>query len=82
MTRKVAMMMKILVCGLLAGALLHFDAASAATRDKLARAKAGAPPARVVCGQTGCFDVPPGCGYELRRSGRGHNVVAVVICPR
>jgi hypothetical protein len=34
---------------------------------------------RVVCGQTGCFDVKPGCGYEMRRSGRG-GTVAVVTC--
>ena len=36
---------------------------------------------RVVCGQTGCFDVRPGCGYEMRRSGRG-GAVAVMTCNR
>jgi hypothetical protein len=37
-------------------------------------------PARVICGQTGCFDVPPGCRGEIRPS--GHGVVAVVTCGR
>ncbi len=44
--------------------------------------RSAAPEARVICGQTGCFHVPPGCRGELRPSGRGGNVVAVVICPR
>jgi hypothetical protein len=38
----------------------------------------GPPPARIICGQTGCFEIPPGCTGEVRRSGKG--VVAVVMC--
>ncbi len=34
----------------------------------------------VVCGLTGCFDVPPGCDGVVRRSGRG--VVALVVCEK
>ena len=37
-------------------------------------------PQLIVCGMTGCFEVPPGCRHEMRRSGRG--VVAVVLCDR
>lgn len=34
----------------------------------------------VVCGMTGCFDVPPGCDGVVRRSGWG--VVALVVCEK
>jgi len=34
----------------------------------------------IVCGMTGCFEVPPGCRHEMRRNGRG--VIAVVICDK
>ncbi len=34
----------------------------------------------VVCGVTGCFDVPAGCDGVLRRTGRG--VVALVVCEK
>jgi hypothetical protein len=36
---------------------------------------------RIVCGMTGCFEVKPGCGYEMRRSGKG-GIVAVVFCDK
>ncbi len=62
-----------LLLGSLAGFVLHAAPSDAARRSQ-------ATPARVICGQTGCFDVPPGCRGEVRRSGKG--VVAVVICPR
>jgi hypothetical protein len=35
---------------------------------------------RIVCGTTGCFEVKPGCGYEMRRVGKG--VTAVVFCDK
>jgi hypothetical protein len=35
---------------------------------------------RVVCGMTGCFEVKPGCGYEMRRV--GHGITAVVFCDK
>jgi hypothetical protein len=62
---------------LLSLALLAADASAAAARDK--RQRVVAQP-RIICGQTGCFEIPPGCGGELRRTGR--SVVAVVICDR
>ena len=62
--------LQILLLGSLAGVLLQAAPSEAARKPA---------PARVVCGQTGCFDVPPGCRGEVRHSGRG--VVAVVICP-
>lgn len=72
---------KAAVC--LALAALAFQAcadASASTpkRHHHAKARVTAAPQLIVCGMTGCFDVPPGCRPEMRRSGRG--VVAVVIC--
>jgi hypothetical protein len=73
-----------LFLGLLAAALFDAGAAEASQRDDAARrgnrSHVAPLPARVICGQTGCFDVPPGCKGEVRRSGKG--VVAVVICPR
>ncbi len=62
-----------LLLGSLTTVLLHTVPSDAAHRSQMA-------PARVICGQTGCFEVPPGCRGEVRRSGKG--VVAVVICPR
>jgi len=35
---------------------------------------------RILCGQTGCFEIPRGCYGEMRRTGK--SVVAVVICDR
>ena len=64
---------RILFAGLLAASVLPALPSHAARRDR-------APDARIICGQTGCFEVPPGCRGEIRRSGKG--VVAVVICPR
>jgi hypothetical protein len=78
--------MKALPClflGLLTAALFDAGQAEASQRGDAARSNRGhvAPtPARVICGQTGCFDVPPGCRGEVRPSGEG--VVAVVTCPR
>ena len=65
-------MLQALLLASLAGILLH-------TSSEAAR-RSEATPARIICGQTGCFEVPPGCRGEVRRSGKG--VVAVVICPR
>ncbi len=64
-----------LVIGLLAPA-----AADAATRHA-ERRQVAATPQLIVCGMTGCFEVPRGCGYEMRRAGRG-GVVAVILCDR
>jgi hypothetical protein len=64
---------QLMLLGALAAVVLTATRSEAARRDH-------ASPARVICGQTGCFEVPPGCRGEIRRSGRG--VVAVVICPR
>jgi hypothetical protein len=64
--------------------LLTCAAADAATRERHRHARvkhAAAHPRLIVCGMTGCFDVPPGCRYEMRRAGRG-GVVAVVVCDR
>ena len=65
----------------LLGAVLAI-AALAGPADAANNRRSAAPQARVVCGQTGCFNVPPGCVGEIRPSGRGGGVVAVVICPR
>jgi hypothetical protein len=35
---------------------------------------------RIICGATGCFEVPPGCRGEMRPVGR--SLTAVVICDR
>ena len=58
--------------------LLGTAAADAATSK---RQRVAAAPRLIVCGMTGCFPVPPGCGYEMRRAGRG-GVVAVILCDR
>ncbi len=34
----------------------------------------------IICGATGCFQVPPGCRGEMRPVGR--SLTAVVICDR
>ena len=57
-------------------------AADAATSGRhAARRPVAAAPQLIVCGMTGCFEVPRGCGYEMRRAGRG-GVVAVILCDR
>jgi len=67
------------VCTLLtAFALQACTDANAANRRHHAKTRVAAAPQLIVCGMTGCFDVPPGCRHEMRRNGRG--VVAVVIC--
>ena len=61
-------------------AVLTGAAANAATSKRhSAKQRVAAAPQLIVCGITGCFDVPPGCRYEMRRVGR-HGAVAVVIC--
>jgi hypothetical protein len=52
--------------------------ADASARDK--RHRLATYELRIICGQTGCFEIPPGCGGELRRTGR--SVVAVVWCDK
>ena len=51
-------------------------AVDAGAREKHQRVVAHEP--RIICGQTGCFEIPLGCNGELRRTGR--SVVAVVWC--
>jgi hypothetical protein len=58
---------------LIAGAASNADA-----RERRQRPMAYQP--KIICGQTGCFEIPPGCGGELRRTGK--SVVAVVLCDR
>ena len=53
--------------------------ANAAKRRHPAKTRVAAAPQLIVCGMTGCFDVPPGCRHEIRRNGRG-GIVAVVFC--
>mgnify|MGYP006873845734 FL=1 len=66
------------VCTVLAmlGVLGSLTAEAATSKQRVAAA-----PRRVVCGITGCFEVPPGCRHEMRAAGRG-GVVAVIICDR
>ena len=69
------------VCTLLTALALPVCAdANAARRRHHAMARAAAAPQLIVCGMTGCFDVPPGCRHEIRPNGYG--VIAVVICDR
>ena len=57
-------------------------AADAATSGRhAAKQRVAAAPRLIVCGMTGCFEVPPGCGYEMRRAGKG-GVVAVILCDK
>jgi hypothetical protein len=51
---------------------------AAPAAEKPARGASGASGQRVVCGVTGCRDVPPGCRGEVRPSGNDN--VAIVIC--
>ncbi len=77
-------MLQILFCGTLAAFLLQMGPTQAAKREDgttQRASRAAPPPARVVCGMTGCFDVPPGCRGETRPSGRG-GIVAIVNCGR
>jgi hypothetical protein len=69
------------ICTLLtAFALQAGGDAHAAQRRHHAKARVAAAPQLIVCGMTGCFDVPPGCRHEIRPNGYG--VIAVVICDR
>ena len=69
------------VCTLLTALALPVCAdANAAQRRHHAKARVAAAPQLIVCGMTGCFDVPPGCRHEIRANGYG--VIAVVICDR
>ena len=52
---------------------------AATSKHRHAKTRVAAAPQLIVCGITGCFDVPRGCRYEMRRVGR-HGAVAVVIC--
>ena len=66
---------------LLAFAIALPDDASAAKRKSVAAERQPLHSQwRVVCGITGCQDVPPGCRVEGRYSGFG--VVYVVTCPK
>ena len=58
--------------------LLSGTASDALAPEYRKRATASQP--LVVCGMTGCFDVPPGCDGVVRRSGKG--VVALVVCEK
>jgi hypothetical protein len=73
---------KAAVCTLLTAFVLQTCAAADAASRKQRHAKARTPasPQRIVCGMTGCFDVPPGCRSEIRPTGDG--VIAVVICDK
>ena len=76
-------MRKAMVCTLLAiFVVLTCATADAATsKRRHAKPRVAAGPQLIVCGMTGCFEVPPGCRHEMRRSGRG-GIVAVIICDR
>ncbi len=67
-----------LLASLAALALLLAGVAGADARDKRQRVATYEP--RIICGQTGCFEIPRGCSGELRRTGR--SVVAVVWCDK
>jgi hypothetical protein len=62
----------------LAASVLFAGVSGANARDKRQRVAAYEP--RIICGQTGCFEILPGCSGELRRTGR--SVVAVVWCDK
>ena len=74
---------KIMVCTLLAMfVVLTCAAADAATsKRRHAKQRMAAAPQLIVCGMTGCFEVPPGCRHEMRRTGKG-GIVAVIICDK
>ena len=63
---------------LFAALALCASAADATAGDKRRRVAAYEP--RIICGQTGCFEILSGCSGELRRTGR--SVVAVVWCDK
>ena len=66
----------------LTGVVLTGAAADAATSKRhSAKQRVAAAPRLIVCGMTGCFEVPPGCGHEMRRTGKG-GVVAVILCDK
>jgi hypothetical protein len=56
-------------------------AEAAPSKRHPAKQRVAAVPRLIVCGMTGCFEVPPGCGHEMRRAGRG-GVVAVILCDK
>jgi hypothetical protein len=66
-----------LVAGAVLAKLALGAVSGAEARDKRQR---GAYQPRIICGQTGCFEIPPGCLGELRRTGK--SVVAVVMYDR
>jgi len=72
-----------LVIGLLDRSWYWTCAAADATTSSRHSAgqRMAAAPRSSSAAMTGCFPVPPGCGYEMRRSGRG-GVVAVILCDR
>jgi hypothetical protein len=72
-----------MVCTLLATVVVLTGAAAdaATSRRHPAQQRVAAAPRLIVCGMTGCFEVPPGCGHEMRRAGRG-GVVAVILCDK
>jgi hypothetical protein len=74
---------KAFVCTLPAMVVVLTCAAAdaAASERHPARHRVAAAPRLIVCGMTGCFQVPPGCGYEMRSAGRG-GVVAVILCDK
>ena len=67
-----------MIRALLAASVLVVGIANASARDKRHRVATYEP--RIICGQTGCFEITPGCSGELRRTGR--SVVAVVWCDK
>ena len=72
---------RVVAATLVIGLLGTTAAEAAASARHLTRQRVAAAPRLIVCGMTGCFPVPPGCGYEMRRAGRG-GVVAVILCDR
>lgn len=66
------------LCGAALLVLMSGTASDAFAPEHRKRATQSQP--LVVCGMTGCFDVPPGCDGVVRRSGKG--VVALVVCEK
>jgi hypothetical protein len=67
-----------MIRALLAASVLVVGISNASARDKRHRVATYEP--RIICGQTGCSEIKPGCSGELRRTGR--SVVAVVWCDK
>jgi hypothetical protein len=65
-----------LATGFMAAALV----AATATEAASSKPRKTVTQTRIVCGMTGCFEVKPGCGYEMRRV--GHGITAVVFCDK